>query len=104
MNETSPVSHQGMSTRCPECEARIEQLVAQVSQLAEENANLRLLDRTLERNNAAFEALLANSSEGITLTGPERRIMRVVRGISGYRSGDLLGALIESLAFPKIRM
>ena len=86
-----------------DCEARIDHLTALVSELSEENANLRLLDEVMRRNNALFEALLANCSEGITLTGPDRRIVRVVRGLTGFSPADLTGILIESLAVPEDR-
>jgi len=81
----------------------MEELAARVSQLAEENASLRLLERTLQTNSAAFEALLANCSEGIILTGPDRRIVRVVRGITGFHPNELSGVLIESLAIAEDR-
>jgi PAS domain S-box-containing protein len=88
---------------CEQGEALIDQLREQMSALIEENANLRLLDDVLRRNNALFEALLAHSSVGITLTGPDRRIVRVVQGLTGFSPADLSGVLIESLAVPEDR-
>ena len=79
----------------------IEKLTVRISELEEANANLRLLDEAMKRNNALFEAVLANSWQGITLTGPDRRILKVVRGLTGRRAGDLQGALVESLAVPE---
>jgi PAS domain S-box-containing protein len=80
---------------------QIDELTAQVSELIEVNANLKLLDTVVRRNTALFKALLANSSEGITLTGPDRRIVRVVKGLTGISAADLNGVLIESLAIPE---
>lgn len=96
-------SNRTASSVCCDCGTKIEQLTAQVSDLLEENANLRLLDEVMRRNNALFDALLANSSAGITLTGPDRRIVRVVRGLTGFSPEDLTGVLIESLAVPEDR-
>jgi PAS domain S-box-containing protein len=84
---------------CCDCKVLIEQLTAQISDLMQEN--LQRLDEAMDRNNALFEALLANSSAGITLTGPDRRIVRVVRGLTGLSSVDLSGTLIEALAVPE---
>jgi len=84
-------------------EETIEELVARISELEEENANLRLLDQTIRRNNALFHALLANSSQGITMTGPDRRIVRVVRGLSGLDPDGLSGELVESVVAPEDR-
>jgi PAS domain S-box-containing protein len=78
-----------------------EKLTARISELEEANANLQLLDEAMRRNNALFEALLANSCQGITLTGPDRRILKVVRGLTGRSAGELHGELIESLAVPE---
>jgi PAS domain S-box-containing protein len=79
----------------------VEKLTARISELEEANANLRLLDEAMQRNNALFEAVLANSWQGITLTGPDRRILKVVRGLTGRSGGQLQGVLIESLAVPE---
>lgn len=96
-------SAQDASSPCCNCETKLQDLNAQLSDLQEENANLRLLDQSMRRNNALFEALLANSAVGIALTGPDRRIVRVVRGLTGYSPGDLAGALIEDVAIPEDR-
>jgi PAS domain S-box-containing protein len=81
----------------------IEQLTARISELEEANANLQYLDEAMRRNNALFEAILANSWQGITLTGQNRRILKVVRGLAGRPQGELQGALVESLALPDDR-
>jgi PAS domain-containing protein len=55
----------------------------------------------MRRNNALFEALLANSRQGIALRGPDR--LKVVRGLTGHSAPELQGVLIESLAIPEDR-
>jgi PAS domain S-box-containing protein len=95
--ETNPVTKR----TCPDCAAQIESLNRLVSELVEENANLQLLDDTLRRNTALFEALLANSADGVTLTGPDRRILRVVKGLTGFAPEELRGALVESVVVPE---
>jgi PAS domain S-box-containing protein len=84
---------------CCDCKALVDDLSAQISDLMQEN--LRCLDEAMQRNNSLFEGLLANSSAGITLTGPDRRIVRVVHGLTGLSSVDLTGTLVESLAVPE---
>lgn len=92
-------SDRAPAERCCDCNVKVEQLTARISDLMEEN--LRLLHETTRRNHALFETLLANSTAGITLTGPDRRIIRVVRGLTGFSTTDLTGTLIESLAVPE---
>ena len=84
---------------CCDCKTLVDDLTGQISDLMQEN--LRRLDEALQRNSALFEALLANSSAGITLTGPDRRIVRVVHGLTGLSTIDLTGTLIECLAVPE---
>lgn len=89
------------ATPCSRSDEVIEQLTARISELEESNANLQLLDEAMRRNNALFEALLANSWQGIALTSPDRRILKVVRGLTGRSAAELTGVLIESLAVPE---
>src|ERR1035438_981211 len=86
---------------CPDCAAHIDRLTGVVSQLEEDNNNLRGLDDTLRWNRGLFEALLANSFDGITLTAPDRRILRVIRGLTGFAPSELVGVLVESLVIPE---
>ena len=74
-----------------------------VSKLEEDNGNLLLLDGALRRNTALFDALLANSADGVMLTGADRRILRVVRGLLGFTPGELNGALLDSLVLPEFQ-
>ncbi len=82
-------------------ELKIDELTEQVAELMEQNANLRLVDAAMRRNTALFEALLANAGVGIALTGPDRRIVRVVRGLTGFRKEEVVGTLIESVVLPE---
>lgn len=84
----------------PNYAAEIGKLISRISELEEENANLRLLDEAITRNTAMFEALLAHSSDGIALMGPDRRIVRVVRTAMGFTAGEVAGLPIESLIHP----
>src|ERR1700722_17396808 len=105
METTSAAAHV-----CPDCAARMEDLNGRIEdlngktwQLEDENRNLRLMVETLRPKGAWFAALLANSTEGVILTGPGRRILRVMRGLMGFVPGELQGALIESIVLPEDR-
>jgi len=72
-------------------------LLERISELEEQNANLRRLEGTIERNAKMFEALLGASQDGIALTRTDGSIIRVIRGIlyspsevSGMQMADLL--------------
>jgi hypothetical protein len=81
-------------------EAHIERLSGRVAELEQENA---LLEEALHRNGRMFEALLSNGCDGITLTGPDRRIVQVIKGLTGIDAASLSGVLIDSLAMPEDR-
>jgi diguanylate cyclase (GGDEF)-like protein/PAS domain S-box-containing protein len=83
-----------------ESEALIAGLNERVDQLEEENI---LLEEVVGRNSRMVDALLRNGQEGITLTGPDRRIVRVIKGLTGFDAGSLAGVLIDSLAVPEDR-
>jgi PAS domain S-box-containing protein len=78
----------------------IEKLVNRISQLEDENASLRLLDETITRNTAMFEALVANSSVGIALIGTDRRIVRLVRSAFGFSADEVAGRAFETILHP----
>jgi hypothetical protein len=63
-----------------ECAARMEEMNERIGELVEENGRLKRLEDVVKRNNALFEALVMNGNDGIALTGPDRRILKVVRG------------------------
>lgn len=81
----------------------IERLHNRISQLEVENASLRLLDETITRNTAMFEAMVANSTAGIALIGPDRRIVRVVRSAMGFSADEMAGRALESILHPDDR-
>jgi hypothetical protein len=86
-----------------ECAARMEEMNERIGELLEENVRLRRLEDVVKRNNALFEALVMNGNDGIALTGPDRRILKVVRGLSGLDTSSLPGALIDAVAIPEDR-
>jgi PAS domain S-box-containing protein len=73
------------------------QLLEQISELEEQNANLRLLEAAIERNAKMFEALLGASHDGIALTRADGSIIRVIRGILGYALHDVEGLHLADL-------
>jgi PAS domain-containing protein len=79
---------------------QIQSLSEQVAELEQKN---RWLEEVIDRNVKLFEALLSNGHDGITLTGPDRRIVRVVKGLTGIDPTMLSGVLIDSLAVPEDR-
>src|SRR5580698_11390663 len=83
-----------------ESDALMAGLNERVDQLEEENI---LLEQVIGRNSRMVEALLRNGRDGITLTGPDRRIVRVVKGLTGFDTDSLAGVLVESLAVPEDR-
>jgi hypothetical protein len=86
-----------------ECAARMEEMNERIGELVEENVRLKRLEDVVKRNNALFEALVMNGNDGIALTGPDRRILKVVRGLSGFDTSSLPGALVDSVAIPEDR-
>ena len=78
----------------------IEKFSEQIALLEEENA---LLEEAVVRNNRLFNALLSESDQGIALTGPDRRIVKVVKGLTGMNTTSLAGVSIELLAIPDDR-
>ena len=83
-----------------EIDDRTYRLCERVAQLEEENL---ALDEVLRRNNRMFDALLCHGHFGITLTGPDRRIVRVVNALTDLDTASLTGQLVESLAVPEDR-
>jgi PAS domain S-box-containing protein len=84
-------------------QGQLADLKIQLSEVMEQNQNLRQLDGVLRRTTALFEAVLANCSEGITLTGPDRRIVRVIKGLTGLDPHERTGSQIDALAIPEDR-
>jgi hypothetical protein len=88
---------------CVECAARMEEMNEWIGELLEENVRLKRLEDTVNHNNALFEALVMTGNDGIALTGPDRRILKVVHGLTGLDTGCMPGALIESMMIPEDR-
>lgn len=82
---------------CQSDTTETEKLIQRISELEEENENLRSLEQVVRRNTSLFEALLANNSGAIALVGPHRRIVRVVRALDGFSADELAGTLVDSL-------
>lgn len=80
--------------------AEVEKLSEELARLEEENA---LLEEALSRNGKLFKALISGGDQGITLTGPDRRIVRVVKGLTDFNAVSLAGESIELLAVPDDR-
>jgi PAS domain-containing protein len=86
-----------------ECTARMEEMNERIGELVEENVRLKRLEDVVNRNNALFEALVMNGNDGIALTGPDRRILKIVRGLTGFDTNSLPGAFVDAVAIPEDR-
>lgn len=71
---------------CPNCEVLVRQL-----------------EEALERNTRLFDAMLAHSRDAILLTGPDGRIVRIVKSVAGYGPTELTGLPVETLVHPEDR-
>lgn len=71
-----------------------ELLAERAAELEEENQRL---EQALERNSRVFRELLITSEGGITLTAPDRRIVRVIKGVTGMDPEALVGRPIEAM-------
>ena len=81
-------------------ELELQLLAERAAELEEEN---RRLDEALRRNSRVFQELLVTSDAGITLTGPDRRIVRVIRGVTRIDPGVLAGKYIDEMVVPEDR-
>ncbi len=77
-----------------------ELLSQRAAELEEENQRL---EEALRRNSRVFDELLIAGEAGIALTGPDRRIVRVIRGVTGIDPETLVGRPIDELAVPQDR-
>jgi PAS domain-containing protein len=75
-------------------------LLERISELEDENANLRRLEEAIQRNTHLFEALLRASREGILLLSPALTVLRVIRSSVGHAEKDLLGQSLLTFLHP----
>lgn len=75
-------------------------LLERISELEEENANLRRLEETIHANNRFFEALLRSGHEGIILLNPSLVIVRLIHSTLGYSEKDVLGHPVLAFIHP----
>jgi len=61
------------------------------------------LEEALRRNSRVFDELLITGDAGMALAGPDRRIVRVIRGVTGIDPQALVGRRIDELAVPEDR-
>jgi len=83
-----------------EPESSIALLLERISELEEENSNLRKLEATIYANNHLFEALLRSSHEGIILLNPKLVIVRLIHSTLGYSEKDVLGESVLAYLHP----
>lgn len=81
-------------------ELEYELLAERVAELEEENQRL---EQTLERNSRVFRELLIAGDGGIALTAPDRRIVRVIKCVTGLEPESLVGRPIDSMVAPEDR-
>ncbi len=84
----------GADAEIADTEIQMQRLSERAAQLEEENLRL---EEVLQRNSRIFEDLLTNGHAGITVTGPDRRIVRVIKSFNGIDVGALAGRQIDSL-------
>jgi PAS domain S-box-containing protein len=88
----------GAGTKGGELEFQL--LAERAAELEEENLRL---EETLRRNSRVFRELLIAGEAGITLTGPDRRIVRVIKGVTGIDPETLVGQPIDATVAPEDR-
>jgi PAS domain-containing protein len=87
---------------CQHCveEPQIPELLERISELEDENVNLRKLEEIIQNNTYLFEALLRASHEAILLLSPELTILRLIHSALGYSEKDVLGQSLLTFLHP----
>lgn len=93
--------------QCEACQLRpqaedqvVRHLLERISELEDENENLRKLEQTIRRNSYLFDVLLRASQEAILLVNPELTILRLIHSTLGYLEKDLLGESLLAFIHP----
>jgi len=81
-------------------ELQIPQLLERISELEDENASLRKLEKISESNTRFFETLLYACREGILLLSPDLTVLRVIHSALGYSEGDVIGQSVLTFLNP----
>jgi PAS domain S-box-containing protein len=79
----------------------VARLRERISELEDENDNLRKLEHTIGRNSYLFDVLLRASHEAILLVNPELTILRLIHSALGYSEKDLLGESVLTFIHPE---
>jgi PAS domain S-box-containing protein len=79
----------------------LNDLRERIAELEAENAALRHLDDTLRRNIRLFEALIAQSHDGIVLVTPQLTSLRLAHSILGISDREIAGQSILSVIHPE---
>lgn len=93
--------------QCEACQIRpraedqvVSHLLERISELEDENDNLRKLEETIRRNSHLFDVLLRASQEAILLINPELTILRLIHSTLGYSENDLVGESVLAYIHP----
>jgi PAS domain S-box-containing protein len=81
----------------------IAKLRDRISDLEEENANLRGLDEVIRRNARLFDAVLRHSRDGFFLITPRMTFLRVIHSVLGNTDQNLTGQPVLSIVHPEDR-
>jgi len=94
--------------QCEACQIRpraedqvVTHLRERISELEDENDNLRKLEETIRRNSYLFDVLLRASQEAILLVNPELTILRLIHSTLGYSENDLVGESVLAYIHPE---
>jgi len=87
----------------PAHDALIAKLRDRISDLEEENANLRRLDEVIRRNARLFDAALRHSHDGFFLITPRLTFLKVFHSVLGNTDENLAGRHVLSIIHPEDR-